>query len=102
AERSQQNVTNLFGPVQGGAQIQQGSPQAMQVTLNTTLDLAAVRSFIETMRETLDKLALDPEHRREAEAELSTVASQIESPKPKWSIIREGLGSVRRILEGAG
>jgi hypothetical protein len=101
AERSPQNITNFYGTVQG-AQIQQGSPQAMQVSFNSALDLVAVRSFVQTIRQTLDALALDPEHRREAEAELSTVESQIESPKPKSSIIREGLGSLWRILEGAG
>jgi hypothetical protein len=42
------------------------------------------------MRQTLDALALNPEHRGEAEAELGTVESQIGSPKPKSSIIREG------------
>jgi hypothetical protein len=53
-------------------------------------DLVAVRSFVQRMRQTLDALALNPEHRGEAEAELGTVESQIGSPKPKSSIIREG------------
>jgi truncated hemoglobin YjbI len=101
AERSPQNITNFYGPVQS-AQIQQESPPAIQVSLNAALDLTAVRSFVQAMRETLDSLALDPEYRREAEAELSTVESQAESPKPKPTIIREGLESLRRILENAG
>jgi hypothetical protein len=54
------------------------------------------------LRETIDELSLLPDPRREAEAELQTVQSQLESPKPKSSIIREGLESLRRILEGAG
>ena len=82
-------------------QIQQGSPQAIQISINATIDLAAVRSFVQTLRQTIDDLALDPDSRREAEAELRTVESQIASPRPKSSIIREGLKSLRQILEGA-
>ena len=100
AERSTQNITNFYGPVQS-PHIQQGSPQAMQISINATIDLAAVRSFVQTLRETIDELALDPDTRGEAEAELHTVESQIASPRPKSSIIREGLKSLRQILEGA-
>ena len=101
AERSPQNITNFYGPVQS-PQIQQGSPQAMQISVNANPDLAAVRSFVQALRETIDELVLLPEQKREAEAELHTVESQLESPKPKSPIIREGLESLRRILEGAG
>ena len=39
---------------------------------------------------------------KELSAEVNTLKAQIESPKPKKSIIKETLQSVRSILEGAG
>jgi hypothetical protein len=35
----------------------------------------------------------------ELEAEIETIKSQLKSPKPKAGIIREGLKSIRTILE---
>lgn len=75
---------------------------SIQVSANLNVDLAAVRSFVEVLRKTLDSITLNTDQRQEAEAELRTLESQTESPKPKASIIREALGSLRRILEGAG
>lgn len=39
---------------------------------------------------------------KELSAEINTLRAQICSPKPKKSIIKETLQSVRSILEGAG
>jgi len=101
AERSPQNITNFYGPVQS-PQIQLGSPRAIQVSTTFTVDSAAIRSVLDMARRTLGSLDLRDDQRREVEAEIRTVESQLESPKPKTSIIREGLESLRRILEGAG
>ena len=48
-----------------------------------------------------EKLVLNEEARNELKADIDTIESQINSPKPKHSIIREGIKSVRNILEGA-
>jgi AbiTii len=101
AEQSPQNVTNFFGPVQS-PQIQQGSMQPVQVSASVTLDMTAVASVVPQIRQALGSMELPEDRRSEAEAEVSTLESQIKSPKPKASIIREGLESLRRILEGAG
>jgi len=101
AEKSSQNITNFYGPVQN-PQFQQGGVQPIQVSTNLNIDLSALRSFLEMVRKTLGTIELPPDERREAEAELRTVESQIDSPKPKSSIITAGLESLRRILEGAG
>lgn len=101
AEKSPQNVTNFFGPVQS-PQIQQASTQPIQISVNGPLDIDAIRAFATAMRQVLDSIGIHPEQKEEAAAELRTIESQIESPKPKASIIREGLESLRRILEGAG
>ena len=101
AERTPQNVTNFFGPVQS-PQIQQGSMQPVQISASFTLDMAAVASVVPKIRQALGSMELPEERRSEAEAEVSALESQIKSPRPKASIIREGLESLRRILEGAG
>jgi len=101
AGRSAQNVTNFYGPVQS-PQIQQGSAQPTQLAVNLSLNLGAVHAFVDLFKQNLGSLDLPDEPRQETEAELHTLESQIHSPKPKSSIIREGLSSLRRILEGAG
>ena len=101
AEQSPQNITNFFGPVQS-PQVQQGSTQPIQVSANFTPDVTAIASVVGQIRAALASMDLPDARRREADAELRTIESQIESPRPKPSIIREGLESLRRILEGAG
>ena len=101
AEQSPQNITNFFGPVQS-PQVQQGSTQPIQVSASLTVDMAALASVVPKIRQALESLELSDDVRNEAEAEVATLESQIKSPKPKASIIREGLESLRRILEGAG
>ena len=39
---------------------------------------------------------------RELSSDMATVEAQIVSPNPKDNIVRASLGSIRRILEGAG
>jgi len=101
ASRSPQNITNFYGPVLS-PQIQQGSPQAIQVTASISFEPDAVRAFIENLRDALRSLQITPEQKLEAEAELQTMEAQVKSPKPKSSILRESLSSIRRILESAG
>ena len=101
AGKTAQNVTNFYGPVHS-PQIQQGSNNAMQISATFKLDTEAVRMLTSLVRDSLDSLGLTLEKRREMEAELRTIDAQLESPNPKSSIIREGLQSIRRILEGAG
>jgi hypothetical protein len=49
----------------------------------------------------LPGLGLKSEAGAEAEAEAKTVEVQLDSPRPKASIILEGLKSIRAIVEGA-
>ena len=101
AERTPQNVTNFFGPVQS-PQVQQGNTQPVQVSAAFTVDATAIASFVAKTRTALGSMGLSEDRRREAEAEVGTLESQLASPKPKASIFRESLESLRRILEGAG
>lgn len=100
AGNSPQSINNFYGPVHG-AQIQQGNPSAVQVNISSELDITALRSFLHELRGQLDGLGLPVDDRSEVEAEVQTAQVQIDSPKPKTTILRECLKSVRSILERA-
>ena len=57
---------------------------------------------IDALKEQLPGLDLDDDVKSEIVAEIALVEAQVSSPKPKQTILREGLASLRNILEGAG
>jgi hypothetical protein len=95
------NITNFFGPVQG-PQVQLGSDHSVQISATFDFDADAVRGLLGRLRAQLGDLGLSPDKCAEAEAEIGTVDAQLRSPKPKGLIVREGLRSLRSILESAG
>lgn len=101
ADAHSYNITNFFGPVQS-SQFQQGSVRSAQVSARFDFDVDTLRLLLEKIRGELVNLSLSADSRAEAEAEVETVDVQLRSPKPKQSIIGEGLQSLRAILEGAG
>jgi hypothetical protein len=94
------NITNFFAPVHS-SQIQQQTSESIQVAAPIEFDAAAIRKLIEEIKTGLHELDLSRETEVELNAELGTLDAQIGSPKPKISILRESMASVRRILEGA-
>ncbi|GMV31877.1 MAG: hypothetical protein AMXMBFR59_40020 [Rhodanobacteraceae bacterium] len=67
--------------------------------VNLTPFSAELRQIISELEEVKN---LGGEAKAELAAEIGTLKSQCESPKPKAGIVKESLGSVRRILEEAG
>ena len=51
--------------------------------------------------QSVDELQLKTDVKGELNAEVATVKAQLASPNPKTSILREGLSSIKRILEAA-
>lgn len=100
AESHTYNVTNFYAEVTG-SQIQQHSPGAQQHQTLQEFSTTNVSNFISSLKEKLDGIEINDETSRELNAEISTIESQTESPKPKESIIKESLNSIRTILEGA-
>ncbi len=85
-----------------GSQIQQGSPGATQLlTIVSQSDIQGIEAFIDSLKQSVDQLGLDEDQRAEFEADIQTVEAQIASPKPKQQVVRPGLESIRRILEGS-
>jgi hypothetical protein len=94
------SVIHIEGNVTG-SQIQSGSPGATQ-QVTSTVDLREVSDFLNRLEAVAPELNLPEAETLELSAEIATLKAQAESPKPKKQIIRESLGSVRTILEGAG
>ncbi|NIJ89026.1 hypothetical protein FHR49_001813 [Xanthomonas campestris] len=90
------NITNHIGII-NNSQLQQGSTG--NLTMNCTTDLAALIDLLKELKS--DPVGVSPEAIPELVAEIDTVVAQSQSPKPKPSILRESLASVRKILESA-
>lgn len=101
AGHSPQNITNYYGPVQN-SQIAQGNQQAIQVASTFQLDKPVISKFIEDLSKALPTIELNSESAAEINADIATIKTQLDSPKPKKSIVKESLISIRNIMEGAG
>jgi len=83
------------------SQIQQASPGAKQVTTIDESKYEQLKEFLQSLKESIEQLELEPQQKSDLQAEIQTIDAQMSSSKPKNTIIAECLGSVRRILEGA-
>ncbi len=95
------NINNFYGPVQA-AQVQQTSDSAMQFSTQMTVDFEPLKRFLEELQRKIEELVIAPEETRTLRADLDSVAAQLRSPKPKLSILKDCLTSLRNILENAG
>ena len=92
-------VNNFHGDVIGSA-VQSASPGARQeVTFSGGLDLGAVNRFLGEYDARASELNLPSPQAEELAADIATVRTQVESPRPKKNIIIESLHSARTILE---
>ena len=101
AKETEYHITNFYGPVEN-SQIQQHTTNSNQRISKTISDIQTISNFINEVREKVNQIDLKPVDRKELESELVSVEAQVKSPKPKTLIIKEGLKSIRSILEGAG
>lgn len=83
------------------SQIQQGSNQSSQVLTYSANDFEAILKFVADLKNQLSELKLNAETQAEVESDLASIETQIKSPHPKSTIIKECLMSLRTILEGA-
>jgi hypothetical protein len=80
------------------SQIQRDVQGSVQTLTVNALDLEAVGKFVAELEQVLQGSALPAA----LQADVATIRAQLASPKPKPSLIREGLLSVRHVLEHAG
>lgn len=92
------SINNFYGSV-ANSQIQQNTSNSSQrlVASAETSNLVAIVEALRGIRGSLDTSA----EGAELESEIKTLEAQITSPRPKKAIVREALGSARKILESA-
>ena len=100
ATSTSQNINNFYGPVHG-PQIAQGNQQAIQVSSTFQVDVESLKALIEKIESAAQQLDIPTDKHAEFESELATLKAQASSPNPKKGIVKEGLSSLRNILEGA-
>ena len=96
-----QNINNFFGNVQT-AQIQQDSPQAVQIIAHDNVDVAAVTSLLNEIKNAVEKIHLPAAVNAEAISYITSAEVQVASPKPGSAIIKHCLAGLQRILGVAG
>lgn len=101
-EKAQSMIT--INHVQGTQIIQQGTNNENHVELNYAAPeyIVQLNDLTEKVDAILSSTNISGESVEELSAELNTLKAQSHSPKPKKTIIKESLQSVRSILEGAG
>jgi hypothetical protein len=85
-----------------GSQIQQGSHGSTQTQSQTITqnELTAIQTLVAALQAELEAIGLGADAKAEAEAELQTLKAQLQSSKPKSTIIRESLKTLRNLVEG--
>jgi len=93
------NIINVQSMV--GSVIQQAGAGSLLTQQTGAIDAKALREFIQEIRTALADRPLASEISQEFEADAQAVESQLNSPRPKLSIVREALRSIRSVAEGA-
>lgn len=83
------------------AAIQQGSPQASQTVTITERDRENLAGIISTLLSSLEQLGLDPKQTAEVKANAEAVQALLKTDKPKESVIRQCLTTIKDTLQAA-
>lgn len=78
------------------AQASSHASQTITISHDTKKDILEITNLL---KEFLDKQELQQDQRDELRSDISTIKSQLDSPKPKVGILSESLSSVKNILE---
>lgn len=103
-EKAQSVTYNIKNYIQGNiehSQIQVESSTSTQQATVKEFNITQLKDVLKALRSSLEEIGIDNDAKAELLAELVTLESQADSPKPKASIIRESLSFVRQILQGA-
>ena len=80
---------------------EKGSNDAKQTAGLNDSQRQSILFGMEELKKHIARLKVESEEKSSLEAEVRTIEAQIDSPKPKASILDESLGSMRAILEVA-
>ncbi|PWW34573.1 hypothetical protein DFO83_111100 [Idiomarina loihiensis] len=93
------NILNVETMI--GSNIQQGTIGSSQNIEFSTDFITELQSFVAELKDQQSNLDLGEEEGAEFNSEVATIEAQMVSPKPKRAILKECLGSLKRILEAA-
>jgi len=103
-DRKQASTIHIGTLIQGNVQqaaIQQNTSGSVQSVLISQVDLVALRQFITAVADAVGTTnATTPDAIRELMAEIIALRAQVESPRPKPSVVKECVKSAREILQG--
>lgn len=97
--KKNQYTINIYKNI-SNSQIQQNTNNSSQYKENKSLDIDDVIKIVEVMNSKISDLNLEVNNEKEILEEIQTIRAQLESPKPKNSIIKESLKTIRNVLEG--
>ncbi len=93
------HIRNFIGSMTD-SQIQQDTENSSQ-SYEKSIDLQAVRAILGELRGRKEELRLAMDDRRRLDELLENVGKEVNSPNPKTGVVRQGLSSIRSIVEGA-
>jgi hypothetical protein len=92
------NIINI-GKMQGGV-VQQGTGNSnINITSNETIN--NLNQYLDKLNKFADKYLKNDSLQQEIRADVNTIKQQLKSPKPKKTIIKASIQSVKEILIGA-
>jgi hypothetical protein len=101
ASQTTVNIENYIGSMHQ-SQFQKDVKDSTQTIKVNDLDLKAVAELVTQIELAVRGEKIESGLLAEIQADVAALKAQLASPKPKQSIIRECLGSLRRVLEEAG
>jgi hypothetical protein len=96
-----QTIVNQTINVSGGNFMNQVASENSMQELNDGLDIQQIQTIIQLLQSLQNSIEINENTKKELKNELLTITKELQQPLPKSSIIKEGLKSIRTILEGA-
>lgn len=96
-----QTVVHQTINVSGGNFMNQVATENSNQIQNNGLDAKQIKCIIQMLQSQQDNLEIDENARNTLKHELLIVTKELERPEPQYSIIKQGLKSIRTIVEGA-
>lgn len=96
-----QTIVNQTINISGGNFMNQIASENSMQELNDGLDIQQIQTIIQLLQSLQNSIEINENTKKELKNELLTITKELQQPLPKSSIIKEGLKSIRTILEGA-
>ena len=101
--QNKDQITKLVNNYIYGGQnvIASGDEIHQQVQQQSSLESEGIKEMIDLLKAKLPEIGLSVRDEAQVQAEIQTAEAQMNSPKPRHNVIKEGLQTINRVLEGA-